>query len=1017
MNDSGAVIIGAYIKITGVQDKQVFNAISNEQGHFSFQNLKGSNSAYDISVSYIGYSKYTLQNYKVNTSGENKLKITLSATANDLSQVVVIGYGTVKKPDITGSVSIITTKDLQNQPATRIDQMLQGRAPGVYIKSTNGAPGSPTTIRIRGSRSISATNEPIYVIDGVVDPGGTNLNSINPDDIESIDVLKDASTTAIYGSRASNGVVLITTKKGTPGKESFHFSTNQGFSDLVKKPKMMNAKEFIDFINEDHTYSGTALLYPTQNSIDSILNIVGPNGTNWMDAATQRASFSSYELSTSGGIAGNHGYTYFLSGNVVDQEGIIRNTDFKRYQARFNFTKNFSSKVSLGLNLNVSGTNQNLNNINLGSNSGWYISYLFIPPTMPIHKADGSYETYNPIWYTGGNIDNPVAIEDKITNKAAVNNMLGNFYLQYEPFAGLKLKSTLGVNLINQRTNYYSPTDMPSKIANNNMIGSASSDSYNTLSIINENTATYTKSFKDHHVDFLFGTSYQTKKVDRLYASASGLTNDITQFNNLGVALQDNRGIASNLDENTVVSFLGRANYDYRKRYYLTFTARRDGASNFADSKKWGFFPSGAVKWRIANESFYENSKIKDVMSDLAVRVSYGLSGNQGISDYQSLASLSSNSSAYIFGTSQSLVLGYTQGQVANNTLTWETTGQLDIGLDAEFLNGRLNFTADYYHMLSKDLLLTVQIPAQTGYGSRLENLGKSLNEGFDFSVSGDVIRGRDFRWTASINISTNKQTVTDIGPLTKVLLDGGIGYGIQTSFLEKGVPLGANYGVDYAGTWKTQAEVDNELAKSTGDRQYVSVPANYRPGGPKYVDYNHDGNLDATDYHYLAPANPTMYGGFGSTLSYKRLSLDFFFQFNTGNKQFNAMEFFAGMGTGLTNQMEYMVNRWSAENPNSDIPSVESRDNIPGSRLLHNASLLRLKTAQISYSLKGLFAKNIIKDLNVFVSGNNLLLWTKYNGFDPETNSGGSSSTIVATDNGNYPNSRTITFGANLNF
>lgn len=1013
----GIVVDTAGIQLEGVtvtvqlrENQPVKTTITDKQGLFQVNGLQNS-ATYRLNFRLVGYRPYS-EEVLTNQGSISSIYIKLKPQETMLDEVVLIGYGTSKRKDLTGSVSTISTEKLADLPATRIDQMLQGRAAGVYVKSTNGAPGSPTTIRVRGSRSISATNEPIYVIDGIVDPSGTNLNSINPADIESIDILKDASTTAIYGSRAANGVVLVTTKKGKVGRNDFRFSTNQGVSQLAKRPEMMNARAFAEFINEARIFGKQPALYP---NVDSVINIVGEKGTDWIDAVTRDAPFSSYDLSASGGTGGDHGYTYYLSGNVLNQQGIIENTDFKRYQGRLNFTKNLLSKVNLGVNLNISRENKKLSSMNLGSNTGWSSSYVFLAPTIPIYKADGSYETFNPIWYTGGHIDNPVAIVNKITNKQLANNVIGNFYLQYEPIPGLKLRSSLGINFINQRADYYSPSDMPSKIYNKVMYGSASSDIYNTSSLINENTANYTKSFGEHHFDFLLGTSYQTRDIDRLYASGSRLTNDITQYNNLGITEQENRGIASNLDENTIVSFLGRINYDYKNRYYFTFTGRRDGASNFAAGKKWGFFPSGAVKWRISNESFFEQAKIRNAISDLSLRVSYGLSGNQGIANYQSLASLSANSNAYIFGGTQAL--GYTQGNIGNDGLTWETTSQLDAGLDVEFLNGRASFTADYYRMVSKDLLLTVQIPSQTGYGSRIVNLGKSLNEGFDFSLSGDVVRNRNFTWNALINLSTNRQEVTDIGPLSRVSLDAGIGYGVLTSYLEKGVPIGANYGVEYAGTWKSQEEIDAELSKPAGERTLVSTANLYRPGGPRYVDYNQDGALNAMDYHYLAPANPKLFGGFGSTFTYKRAMLDFFFQFSQGHKMFNAMEFFAGMGSSLTNQYKYMVDRWSPNNPTSDIPAVESRDNIPGDRLLHDASILRLKSAQFSYNLKGLLLKRFVKDMKVFVSGTNLFLLTKYNGFDPEVNSGGSSSTIIATDNGNYPNSRTITLGLNMTF
>lgn len=1005
------------------QEREIYGKVSNEKGEplervtvtvKGTSSVTTTNAKGEYKISVVNASQYllfTIVGYKKVEAAlpkGNVLNIVLKEQMSDLTELVVIGYGTSQKKDLTGSVSTINVaKELKNQPAIRIDQLLQGRAAGVDIKSTNGAPGAPATIRIRGARSVTATNEPIYVIDGIVDLSGTNLTGINPADIESIDILKDASTTAIYGSRAANGVILVTTKQGKVGKEVINFSMNQGIQDLPRTLDLMDAREFAEFENEARfVYGKLPPLYPDLNAVQS-------PGTNWTNEVVRVAPFSNYNLSFSDGIAGDKGYTYFLSGNVVDQKGIIRNTGFKRYQGRLNFNKNLSSKLSLGVNVNVNREYNQLTSMDFGSNLGWSRSFLTLPPTMPVYKPDGSYETFNPIWYTGGgHIDNPVAVTDKIKNSRVANSILGNFSAVYEVIPGLKLKSMLGINFINRRNDHYNPSDMPSKIVNNNAFGFASSDIYNNYSLINENTINYVKTIGQHNFEFLAGTSFQTRKNDRLFASGDGLTNDVLQYNNLSVTEQLRRNINSNLDENTIISFLGRANYNFDKRYYLTLTGRQDGASNFASNKKWGFFPSAAIKWRVSNENFYQQWGVKNILSDASVRLSYGLSGNQGIGNYASLASLSSNTSAYLFGGNP--VLGYTQGNLVNSGLSWETTSQLDAGLDLDFFNGRLNVAVDHYRMLTRDLLLTVQIPTQTGYGSRLINLGKSKNQGFDFAFSGDLFKKTDFSWRATLNVSTNKQEVTDLGPLTKVLLDHN-DYGASTNFMEVGIPIGSNYGVEYAGTWKSQAEIDLELAKPKNQRTYVSTSSFYLPGKPRYLDYNKDGQLNTDDYHYLSQANPKIFGGIGNSITYKRATVDFFFQYSQGAKMYNTIEFFMGSGAYFTNQFRYMVNRWSESNPTSDIPGVESRDNIPNTRFLHDSSFIRLKSAQLTYNLSGMILKKHLKNLNVFLTGTNLFLITKYNGFDPEVNKGGGSSTVIAKDDGNYPNSRTVTFGLNV--
>jgi TonB-linked SusC/RagA family outer membrane protein len=934
-----------------------------------------------------------------------KLDVQMPEDNQRMNEIVVVGYGTVEKKDLTGAVSSISSKDLENKPIARFDQMLQGKATGVDVKSTNGAPGSGTSIRIRGSRSISATNEPLYVIDGLID--ATNLNTINPEDIESIDILKDASATAIYGSRAANGVVIVTTKKGKAGKNVSAFSSIVGIQTLPDYLKLMNARQFAEFINESRLDEARPVLYP---DVDAIVAKVGEAGTNWTKATTHPAAYATYNLSTSGG---DKKMTYFMSGNIINQDGIIKNSGFNKYQGRINLNKNFNDKLTFGLVLNASHYRIDQSNVNFGSNSGWIGSMITMPPTMQVYKADGSFESYNPIYYSGGDMDSAPATAALTENYNTVNDLQNNMFLELQPIAGLRIKSAFGTSLSTNRANYFVPTYMPSKIATNTQTASGSSNTGSSVYIQNENTVTYDHRFNQHHLNLLGGFTYEHKNSNTMGISVSGLTDDIMRYNNFSAAPQANRTTTSGYDEFTRLSYLSRVNYDFASKYYLTATGRYDGASNFAADHKWGFFPSFGAKWRASEETFFQDINTKKVISNLDFRLSYGLSGNQGIGDYQSIASLASNSNSYIFGGNQ--VLGFTPNQLANPNLTWETSAQLDIGADIEFFNGRLSIDANYYKINAHDLLLQVQIPTQTGFGTRLINLGKSESKGFEFMVSGDIIRTRNFTWNSTFTLSTNEQKVLDLGPLLKTAVDNN-GYGANTNYLDVGFPMGANYGVDYAGVWHNQAEINAELAKPAGQRTMVSTSAFYKPGKPRYFDYNHDGQLTADDYHYLGTPNPKLYGGFGNRLSYKNLSLDFFFQYNQGNTMYNDIEFFMGAGAEYTNQFTYMVNRWTPSNPNSDIPAVNSRDNVPNSRFLHDASLIRLKTLQVDYTFKHVLPK-VFRQINVFFTGSNLLLFTKYNGFDPEVNKGDSSSSIRAKDDGTYPNARTFAVGVNVGF
>ncbi|MGJ1243297.1 MULTISPECIES: TonB-dependent receptor [Sphingobacterium] len=989
----GAPVAGATVRL-----KRTGQSIaSNEHGIFL---LKGARIGDELIVSYTGYETVTMP-----ITSYESLTIILNETIQELDEVVLVGYGAVKRKDLTGAVSTISGKIFANMPVMRVDQMMQGRASGVDVKSSNGAPGAGTSIRIRGARSISATNEPLYVVDGLID--ATNLNTLNPEDIESIDILKDASATAIYGSRAANGVVLITTKQGKANQDNTNVSTITGIQQLPKRLKLMNARQFTQFINESRLDQNRAVVYP---NIDSVINIVGEKGTDWTDETMRTGIYQSYNASTSGG---SEKFTYFISGNMIDQKGIVKGTDMAKFQGRINMNKRFSDQIRMGLNLNASRYKINSGNVNYGANAGWPSSMITLPPTMPVRKPDGSFESYNPIWYSGGDVDTPPVVAELTENANTVNDLQANLFIEAELIKGLKLKSAFGTSLSNNKNVYFVPSFMPSKIATKNTTANASSGMGTSTYWLNENTLNYDRNWDLHHLNLLGGFTMENRQNSTMGISVTGLTDDIMKYNNFASADQVNRTVSSNAEKNSRVSYLGRINYDFDSKYYLTMSGRYDGASNFAMNNKWGFFPSFGVKWRVSNESFFKESEVKKTISDMGFRFSYGKSGNQGIGNYQSLATLAPNSKGYIFG--ENPVLGYTQSSMDNPNLTWETSSQIDLGFDMSLWNGRLTIDVNYYKTNTKDLLLNVQIPQQTGFSSRLVNLGKTVSQGFELMVSGDMIAHKDFNWKSTLTLSTNSQEIKDIGPLVMVSIDNN-GYGANTNYLKVGVPIGANFGAIYGGVWHNQQEIDEELARTAGSRKLVSPSGFYKPGKPRYVDQNGDGLLNIDDYMYLGTPNPKLYGGFGNTFTYKNLSLDLFLQYNQGNTMYNAIEFFMGSGAEFTNQFAYMADRWTPSNTGSDIPMVNSRDNVPSSRFLHDASFIRLKSLQLSYNLKSLFPKTF-KSASVYVTGTNLLLLTKYNGFDPEVNGGGTSSTIRAKDDGTYPNARTYALGINVGF
>jgi len=993
---------GQALRGVSVHVKDMTTVVStNSEGEFS---IATDREKATLIFTFIGYSSKEVLLGK----GESHIVVLEPETAS-LEQVVVVGYGQVKKKDLTGAVSSVNGDDLQGIPVQRVDQMLQGRAAGVQVTSATGSPGDGTTIRIRGSRSVSASNEPLYVIDGIV--GAGDLNTINPADIESIDVLKDASSAAIYGSRASNGVIIITTKQGKAGKDKITLSANYGVSKIPKLVDMMGAKDFVSFVNEAYIDEGQAPLYP---NVDSILAITGPDGTNWQEEIFQTGHYSDFNVAFAGG---NDNMTYRVSGNIVDQKGVVLNSSYKRYQSNANLTKKIGERLKMGLNLNIARyVREPSSSVNLGTTAGWKSSMLTLPPTMPARNPDGSPSSFNPIAYFGGGVVNTsLASAEMITAQTTYNDLLGSVYLQYQILEGLHFKSSLGVNLGNSNYHSYVPSYMPSNVASGAEFGNAQTKIGFKDYLLNENTLVYDKSFGEHNLNLLGGFTFQTSESNNVGLGGGGLTNDIIQWNSFESVPQEQRNISSAYSLNKQLSYIGRAQYNYANKYYLTLTTRYDGASNFAANKKWGFFPSSAIKWRVSEEGFFKDLAIsKTVLTDLSIRASYGVSGNQGISNYQSLPTLSVDANAYAFGGVPTL--GYKQGNITNDNLTWETSKQANIGIDFQLFNGRVDVTTNYYNMHTDNLLLTVQTPTQTGYGSRLMNIGKTVSSGFELGIRGEVINTKNFGWTSSLNFSTNDQEVTDLGPLVMVALDN-TGYGATTNYLQEGVPVGANFGLEYAGVWHNQEEIDAELAKPLEDRTYVSISNFYKPGKQKYYDYNRDGELNIDDYHYLGTPNPPIYGGWGNTFRFKNLSLDMFLQYQHGSTMWNNMQYFTGVGLYLTNQMSYMKDRWTPENTSSDIPGVNSRDNIPSTYFLQNSSFLRLKSLTVNYDLSSAVFKGSDHKLNVFMSGTNLFLLSSYNGYDPEVNSAGTSSTIRAKDNGAYPNSRTISIGANFNF
>ncbi len=933
------------------------------------------------------------------------INIALKEQNKGLSEIVVVGYGEVNKRDLTGAVASVNMKDIEKIPVVRVDQMLQGRIAGVDLISSGGDPGAGTTVRIRGTRSINADNEPLYVIDGIIDAG--DLNNINPADIESMQVLKDASSTAIYGSRGANGVILITTKKGAPGKDVFNYSSETGAAWLPKFLDMMNAREYAEMVNENYWFNsptGTNPPYPEAETLGE--------GTNWTKEVTRVAPYNNHSLSASGG---NSGLRYYLSGNYANQRGIIKASGFERYQGRLNLDKTFSRKVRGGLRLNYSANKEELNKVDIGSHAGWWNSTLAIPPVMGVYdeggETGGEFEDWNPGWYSGGVINTPVALVEMMKHNVFKKNLWANLFLEYEPIQNLKIKTAFSNTNYFRNESRYDPAALPRR-AFLDAGGYAVKAAYTYEKLLSETTVSYAKSWTNNHrFNALGGFTMQKTKSVNQWQRGQGYAADGTEDNNMVAAEKEATAITSNLQETSMVSVLGRLNYDYKRKYYLTFTGRADGASNFPTGQKWAFFPSGAFKWAMLQESWMKN--LRNTLGEASLRLSFGTSGNQAISAYGSQAMLTASSNGYVFNGKAPV--GYYSSNIPNDNLSWETSQQWNAGLDLKLVNERVSLTVDAYNTITRDLLLTVQLPQQSGFESRLVNLGKTQNRGVEFLLNTVNIQALSgFKWTSTLTFATNSNKVLDLGPLVRVTTETN--YAAPQYYMygyEVGKPVSGLYGVQYAGTWKSAEEISE-----WGGSKYVSIPSFYQLGRQRYMDANGDGVLSEADEVYLGQTEPKMQGGLGNNFTWKGFELDVFFQYSLGAKMYNPIEFKQGVGYVGPNQFRYVVNRWHPiNNPNSDIPRVNSQDFVATDRFVHDASFIRLGSLRFGYTFNN---KNMpikaLQNLSLYLTGTNLYLWTKYNGYDPDV-SNNSSSVVRRKDDGVYPKNRTIAFSIATRF
>ncbi|MES3019864.1 MAG: TonB-dependent receptor [Bacteroidota bacterium] len=979
-----------------------------------------------LEFSYVGY--HTFSQMVTSTS---ELNVKMKPDPARLDEVVIVGYGSTAKRDLTGSVSQINMNDLQKAPVLSIDQALAGRVAGVRVSSNDGQPGAEgISIVIRGANSLSQSNSPLYVIDGFPIEDPENL-SINPEDIQTINILKDASATAIYGARGANGVIVIETKRGKIGLPNIMASTSLGFQNVTNRMEVMSPYDFVRYqVERDPTVATTSYRLDSV-PIETYQRV---SGVDWQDELFRQASMQVYNLSVRGG---NDKTKYAVSGSISDQLGIMINSGLRRYQGRFVLDQTISKKVTAGLNVNysrVSNFGQIASTANAGNGASSYLLY--------------SVWGYRPV--SGRSLDNVIdlaeeLIDDEIdqtmdyrinpiksveneVRQSNSNNMIANAYLSYEIISGLKLRVTGGIeNITRKNLSFYnSETSRGTPLFPNNTRGQFGSvDIYERNSWLNENTLTWIKRINSNNrLEVLGGFTLQGVDATRYGFLSQNVPNESLGINGLDEGIPTST--TSSSSNNTLGSFLGRINYNYRSKYLLTVSFRADGSSKFTKENRWAYFPSAAFAWRLKDEPFMKSLKF---ISEAKLRTSYGVTGNNRVNDFAPLSALTSPIGASYSFNNGSPSTGVIQSSLGNSKLKWESTTQMDLGLDMGFFRDRITLTADIYRKTTSDLLLNANLPTTTGFNTVYKNIGEVRNQGLELSLSTVNIKSKSFSWTSDFNISFNQNKVLGLSENQENLLSA---VGWENSF--NTVPLyiatlngPASVFFGYLNNGLYQVE-DFDVAANGTYTLKLDRPTNgmarYRvqPGDIRYKDINLDGVVDDKDRVVIGQVLPKHIGGFNNNFTYKGFNLNVFFQWSFGNKIYNAnrMMFEGNVSNKASlNQFASYNDRWTLENQDSQIYRTGGfgPTGYYSDYYLEDGSFLRLKTVALSYTLPSKLLKSIaVKSLVASVSAQNLHTWTKYSGMDPEVSVRNSALT-QGFDYSAYPRARTITFGLRAGF
>ncbi|WP_137403425.1 SusC/RagA family TonB-linked outer membrane protein [Echinicola rosea] len=990
----GESLPGVNILIKGTTN----GTVTDLEGKFSIS----ASSQQTLVFSYLGFTSK-----EVLVGNQEFLNVTLEEDLSDLDEIVVVGYGTVKKSDLTGSVASVKPDELNLGSLQNIDQMMTGRMPGVQINQNSAEPGGSVNVRIRGVGSINAGNEPLYVIDGMpidnspsISGSGSGisdnrnpknpLNLINPNDIASIEVLKDASATAIYGSRGANGVIMITTKRGSESGTRITYDFSGSIQHMANKVDLLSSREFAQVVNDIEEDSGQSPLY----NMDEVAE-----QTDWLDEITRTGYIQNHNLSVSGG---NDKNSFYSSVSYYDQDGIVISSGMERLSARVNAEFKPSDKFKYGINL----TNSYVKNDNVpfgtgfNASAGVVNSAMEIDPTVDKFNPDGSpYQDFSI------DMDNPLIIADVFTVDENTR-LLGSVFGEYSIIPDLNVKLTVGFDKLDARKDTYVQSTTKTGIANGSGIGTIITGEKSNRMV--EATVNYNKSWSSHQVNFLAGYTFQDFMNKGFSGSIDGFPSDALLTNNFGLGDTERDDLNSYKNSSKLISYLSRINYIYNGKYYFTFSMRADGSSKFGENNKYGYFPSMALSWKLSEEPFLRNS---EVISSLKLRTSWGQTGNQSIGNFQSLSTLGAGGLALINGLQQQ---GITATRIPNPNLKWETTTQTDVGIDLELWHGRVNLVADYFIRKTDDLLLNLPLPKSSGFNSILDNVGAVENKGVELGIETFNIDRQKFTWTTSFNFTSVKNEVTDLAS-SEQILQGGLPFTSDITIVTEGQPLNSYYGHVVEGIWQEGEDIAN------------SAQPNAQPGYPKFRDISGpegvpDGTITDADKTVIGSPFPDFSLGFRNTFRYDRLSLDVFFAGDFGQQLLNQnlLSSLYPIEVRRNRMAVPLLNRWTPENPSTVWPSGVNPTSYGGSTVnslsVEDATFVRLRNLRLSYDFN-VSNHAFIRGANIYLQGSNLLLITDYMGFDPEVNSLNNGANSARADYNSYPNARTYSLGFRLTF